>query len=79
MSTVRKFASNKKYWLLINRLVFGEEVICPHCHQALQECYIRRYLWCACCRRKYRATAYRGSWLYGMKISTRQLFILLWY
>ena len=25
-----------------------------------------------------RATALHGSWLYGMKISSKQLFILLW-
>lgn len=39
MYTVPKFASNKKYWLLINRLVFGDEVACPQCSQALQENY----------------------------------------
>lgn len=78
MSTIPKFASNKKYWLLINRLVFGEKVCCPQCHQELQERYARRYLWCGVCRRKYRATSYRGGWLYGMKLQPRQLFIMLW-
>lgn len=78
MSKLPNFASNKKYWLLINRLVFGTDVICPQCRQALQERYVRRYLWCGSCRRKYRATAYKGSWLYGMKLKPRQLFILLW-
>lgn len=78
MNKIPNFASNKKYWLLINRLVFGSEVVCPQCRSALQERYTRRYLWCAFCRRKYRATAYKGSWLYGMKLRPRQLFILLW-
>ena len=78
MSTIPNFASNKKYWLLINKVVFGEEVCCPQCRQALQEIYIHRYLWCRTCRKKYRATSYKGSWLYGMKIHPRQLFILLW-
>ena len=78
MYKVPKFASNKKYWLLINRLVFGADIICPSCNMQLQEKYILRYLWCGGCRRKYRATAWNGSWLYGMKISSRQLFILLW-
>lgn len=78
MYKVPKFTSNKKYWLLINRLVFGTDVICPQCSIALQENYRQKYLWCHMCRRKYRATAYRGGWLYGMKISTKQLFILLW-
>ena len=78
MSKIPNFASNKKYWLLINRLVFGEDMRCPQCRQALQEKYIRRYLWCSLCRRKYRATSYRGSWLYSMKISPKQLFMLVW-
>ena len=78
MYTVPKFASNKKYWLLINRLVFGDEVACPQCSQALQENYHGHYLWCSHCRRKYRATSYHGGWLYGMKLRPKQLFILLW-
>ena len=78
MSKLPNFASNKKYWLLINRLVFGDSVSCPECRQALLENYVRKYVWCSLCRKKYRATAYRGSWLYGMKITSRQLFILLW-
>ena len=30
------------------------------------------------CRKKYRPTSYQASWLYGMKLSPRQLFILLY-
>lgn len=37
-----------------------------------------RYLWCRLCRKKLRVTAWRGSWLYGMKLAPRQLFELLW-
>lgn len=78
MSTIPKFASNKKCWQQLNKLVFGDSVSCPKCSHTLQENYLRKYLWCEVCRKKYRATAYRGSWLYGMKISPRQLFILLY-
>ena len=78
MYKVSKFASNKKYWLIINKLVFGDSVSCPGCGSALRENYKQKYLWCSLCRKKYRATAYRGSWLYGMKLQPRQLFILLW-
>lgn len=78
MSTIPKFAGNKKCWQCLNRLVFGQEVTCPQCHQALQENYKQKYLWCQYDRKKYRATSYHGSWLYGMKLSPRQLFILLW-
>lgn len=78
MSTIPKFASNKKCWQTLNKIAFGNEVACPQCRQALQENYTQKYLWCRSCRKKYRATSYRGSWLYGMKLNPRQLFILLW-
>ncbi|TAH35751.1 IS1595 family transposase [Candidatus Saccharibacteria bacterium] len=78
MSKVPKFASNKKCWQNLNKLVFGNEVACPQCQYSLRENYVRKYLWCRACRRKYRPTSYKGSWLYGMKLSPRQLFMLLW-
>lgn len=78
MSTIPKFASNKKYWQILNKLVFGDEVSCPRCHAGLHENYCNKYLWRKLCRKKYRPTSYRASWLYGMKLSPRQLFILLY-
>lgn len=69
---------NKKCWKMLNRIVFGETMYCPGCNRSLQENYARQYCWCSVCRRKYRATAYGGSWLYGMKLKPRQLFVLLW-
>ena len=39
MSTIPKFASNKKYWQILNKLVFGDEVSCPRCHAGLHENY----------------------------------------
>ncbi len=77
MSKLPNLAGNLKCWRKLNILIFGESVTCPGCVHNLQENYRRRYLWCKRCRRKYRATAWRGSWLYGMKLSPRQLFILL--
>ena len=78
MSTIPKFASNKKYWQILNKLVFGDEVSCPRCRTSLQESYCNKYLWRKLCRKKYRPTSYRASWLYGMKLSPQQLFILLY-
>ncbi len=78
MSKLPKFASNLKCWRIINKLVFGPEVPCPDCSGCLDENYRRGYLWCSGCRKKYRPTAYRGSWLYGMKLKPKQLFMLLW-
>ena len=73
MSTIPKFASNKKYWQILNKLVSGDEVLCPRCRASLQESYCNKYLWCKLCHKKYRPTSYRASWLYGMKLSPRQL------
>lgn len=78
MSTLPVFYSNKKYWQTLNKMVFGTGALCPACSGAMHENYHRGYLWCSVCRHKYRPTAYRGSWLYGMKLTPRQLFILLW-
>jgi transposase-like protein len=78
MSKLPKFASNKKCWRILNNLAFGPEVPCPSCAARLQENYRAGYLWCRLCRKKYRPTAYKGSWLYGMKLRPRQLFVLLW-
>ena len=78
MSNLPNIPSNKKCWQHLNRLVFGDSVSCPVCKNSLQENYKQKYLWCKPCRKKYRPTAYRASWLYGMKLTPRQLFLLLW-
>ncbi len=78
MSKLPKIASNLKCWRLLNCIVFGDEVSCPVCTGSLLENYRRGYLWCPTCRKKYRPTSYRGSWLYGMKLKPRQLFQLLY-
>lgn len=78
MSKLPNLAGNLKCWRKLNKLVFGDHVSCPGCQNSLQENYKNKYLWCSRCRKKYRPTAYRGSWLYGMKLRPRQLFLLLW-
>lgn len=78
MSKLPKFSSNKKYWMLLNKLAFGDSVSCPVCSQVLKQNYQRKYVWCVLCRKKYRSTAFRGSWLYGMKLQPKQFFVLLW-
>ena len=78
MNKLPKFASNKKCWQLINKLAFGENLLCPKCELSLGENYQNKYLWCRACRKKYRAGAYKASWLYGMKLQPKQLFVLLW-
>ena len=78
MNTLPKFHSNKKYWRTLTIMVFGEYLCCPDCGTAMKENYHCRYLWCKNCRRKHSPTAHHASWLYGMKLSFRQLFVLIW-
>ena len=78
MSTLPNLAGNLKCWRTLNKLVFGDSVSCPGCQASLKENYQNKYLWCRLCRKKYRTTAHKGSWLYGMKLQPRQFFALLW-
>lgn len=78
MSKLPSFPSNKRAWNILVTLVFGVAGKCPLCTLRLKERYDKRYLWCRKCRKKFRPTSYKSSWLYGMKISPRQLFILIW-
>jgi len=78
MNKLPKFYSNKKYWMILNKLVFGDKLVCPICQRQLTESYKNKYLWCSQCRKKYRATSFKSSWLYGTKLSSKQLFVLLW-
>lgn len=65
-------------WMILNKLAFGDNVSCPLCLSAMKANYLHKYVWCSFCRKKYRPTSFKGSWLYGMKLNPRQLFILLW-
>ncbi len=78
MNKLPVFPGNKKAWTIFNKLIFGEQLSCPVSGTSLRSNYRLRYLWCSVCRKKYRYTSYRGSWLYGMKISSAQLYRLLW-
>jgi len=78
MSKLPNLASNLKCWRKLNKLVFTGSLSCPGCSVSFQENYQAGYLWCRGCRKKYRPTAHKGSWLYGMKLKPRQLFVLLW-
>ncbi len=78
MSKLPNLAGNLKCWRKLNNIVFSDRVSCPDCSSGLQENYPAGYLWCRGCRRKYRPTAHKSSWLYGMKLKPKQLFVLLW-
>lgn len=77
MSKLPDIPGNKKCWLTLNRIVFGNNVLCPGCGRPLREQYKQGYCWCKFCRRKYRPTSHRASWLYGTKLKPRQLFLLI--
>lgn len=78
MNKLPKFHSNKKCWRTLTEIVFGKNRSCPVCKNLMRENYSLKYLWCPRCRKKYSPTSFRASWLYGMKLSYRQLFILIW-
>ena len=78
MLKLPNIASNLKCWRTINQLVFGRNINCPVCTNSMAENYKLKYLWCSACRKKYRPTAFKGSWLYGTKLSSKQLFLLIW-
>ena len=78
MNKLPKFHSNKKYFCTLTSLVFGGSVSCPTCNKSMSLNYKNRYVWCGVCRKKYSPTSYKSSWLYGMKLSYKQLFVLLW-
>ena len=78
MNKLPKFHSNKKCWRILTEIVFGKNCCCPLCGTHMKTNYRTRYLWCRNCRKKYSPTSYKGSFLYGMKLTFRQLFILLW-
>lgn len=83
MNKVPYFFSNLTYWRRFNRLVFGKELYCPSCSAVgrinkLQENYKLRYLWCKYCRKKYRYSSYRAGLFYSTKLSSKQLYQLIW-
>ena len=78
MYKLPNLAGNLKCWRKLNNIIFGDSLSCPGCEATLKENYNSKYLWCKYCRHKYRPTAYKGSWLYGMKLKPKQLFTLLW-
>ena len=70
--------SDFKCWKMLNALAFYDDLNCPSCQAHMRENYANRYVWCRLCRKKYRATAHSIRWLYGMKLTPRQFFIMLW-
>jgi transposase-like protein len=78
MKSIPNFSSNLTYWRGFNRLVFGTDLLCPHCNSAMLENYRLRYLWCSICRKKYRYSSYRVGLFYSTKLSSKQLYQLIW-
>lgn len=83
MKMIPKFSSNLTYWRKFNRFVFGNELNCPKClvgsnTHKMKESYKQRYLWCSICRKKYRYTSYKGGIFYSTKLSSKQIYQLIW-
>lgn len=74
MTSIAELPSEAKYRRIIHNLILGETHKCPRCLGPLRRS--TGYYWCKPCRRKVRPTAL--TWLYGMKLSYRQLVLLIW-
>jgi len=73
------WCSNIKYWRIFNGIVFGRHLSCPRCGLVgMKENYQKKYLWCSGCRRKWRYSAFRGTFVYGTKLSPKKLYQVLW-
>lgn len=59
----------------IRRIVFGKKMFCPRCGSPQVKRSENRYR-CRLCRKPFSLTSH--TWLKGMKISLRQLWLLLW-
>lgn len=65
--------SNYQCRLLVEKIVFGKDVVCPKCRSTLHRG--RNYLWCRQCRKKWYPKSF--TWLKGAKVSYQQLFLLI--
>jgi hypothetical protein len=74
MTSIRELPSEAKCQQIIHKLILGEVRKCPRCVRTLKRS--AGYYWCKPCRRKVRPKAL--TWLYGMKLSYRQLVVLIW-
>jgi IS1 family transposase/transposase-like protein len=74
MTSIAELPSEAKCRQIIHKLILGDVRKCPRCTGALRRG--NGYYWCRPCRRKVRPKAL--TWLYGMKLSYRQLVVLIW-
>lgn len=74
MTSIRQLPTEAKCRQIIHKLVLGTGSRCPGCHGRMKRS--QDYYWCKPCRRKVRPKAL--TWLYGMKLSYRQLLVLIW-
>lgn len=68
--------SEKKITSLLRRTIFGPRTKCPRCNYLkIRQLPDKRY-WCKRCRRRFSLTS--SSWLKGMNISFKTLYLLLY-
>lgn len=74
MTSIAGLLSKARCRRVIQKLILGETSKCPRCMWTLKRG--NGYYWCKPCRQKVCPKAL--TWLYGMKLSHRQLVVLIW-
>jgi len=74
MHILTDIPSNAKIKSIIRKMIFGNRIYCPHC-KSYEVRKISCRFHCKKCRKKFSILS--GSWLAGMKITYRQMWILL--
>ena len=74
MNIIDQIPSDAKIKGIIRQMTFGQRIFCPRCHSTKIYKSEKRYR-CPKCRRPFSLTSV--SWLSGMKINYRQLWLLI--
>jgi transposase-like protein len=75
IALLNQIPSNAQIKKHLKRIIFGQNLFCPHCHSRKVYVSESRYR-CRRCRRPF--TLLSGTWLKDMKLSLRTFWSLLW-
>jgi len=78
VNPLSQFPVEKQVLKQLKNVIFGKRVKCPHCHRHNSVVELKKNrLWrCRKCRKRFSLSSI--NWLKGMKISSAQLWMLVW-